>query len=47
MYVYDCNTILTAPIKDRNDKEMIYVLTDLARYLKARGFKPFHYVVDK
>ena len=34
MYVYDCNAILTAEIKNRSDKEMIREFAELTEDLK-------------
>ena len=44
MYVYDCNAILEAVMKNRSDKEMIRVFTELITDLKSRGISPeFHF----
>ena len=40
LYVYNCNVILTDPMKNRNDKEMIREFIDLVTDLKTCGFNP-------
>ena len=45
MYVYDCNSILTTAMNNRNDKEMIRSFTGLTEDFKRRGIKPgFHFM---
>ena len=45
MYVYDCNAILTADMKNRSDKEIIWAFSDLTEDLKRRGINPgFHFM---
>ena len=40
MYVYDFNVILTTTMKNRSNKEIIWVFTELTKDLKSRGINP-------
>ena len=46
MYVYDCNTILTYPTKNRNKKEIMRAFTKLTTDLKTHGLNPGFHVMD-
>ena len=46
MYLYDFNTILTAPIKNRSEKEMIRELIEFTKDLKKSGLNPGFHVMD-
>jgi hypothetical protein len=40
MYDYDSNSILSAPMKNRGDKEMVRACDFLIQSLTIRGLKP-------
>ena len=40
LYHYDCNAILTAPMKSRNGDELVKAYTQLHQYLEERGHQP-------
>eukprot|EP00978_Attheya_sp_CCMP212_P014572 scaffold37188_cov29-Attheya_sp.AAC.6 len=46
LYDYDSNAILSRAMKNRSDKEMTRVFSELADTLKDRGFKPQYHVLD-
>ena len=46
MYVYDYNSIMKAPMKNRSDKEIICAFTELTKDLKTHGFNPRFHVMD-
>ena len=46
MYVYDYNSIMKAPMKNRSDKEIICAFTELTKDLKTRGLNPIFHVMD-
>ena len=46
MYDYDSNTILSEPIKNRSESELIRVFTKLHNFLSARGCKPVFHKLD-
>lgn len=45
-YVYDCNAILTAPLKNRTDSEHLRAFNSIHQYLVDRGFTPNHQRLD-
>ena len=45
-YVYDCNAILTAPMKNKSDTEHLRAFNQLHSYLVDRGFAPNHQRLD-
>jgi hypothetical protein len=46
LYDYDSNAILARAMKNRADKEMTRVFSELADTLKDRGFKPQYHVLN-
>ena len=46
MYVYYCNSVLTAAIYNRSDKEMIQAFKELTEYLKSRRINPVFHLMD-
>eukprot|EP00978_Attheya_sp_CCMP212_P033692 scaffold137258_cov30-Attheya_sp.AAC.1 len=46
LYDYDSNAILSRAMKNRSDKEITRVFSELADTLKDRGFKPQYHVLD-
>ena len=45
-YVYDCNAILTAPMKNKSETEHLRAFNLLHTYLVDRGFTPNHQRLD-
>ena len=45
-YVYDCNAILTAPMKSRSEVDHIRAFDTIRQYLVDRGFTPTHQRLD-
>jgi hypothetical protein len=41
-YIYDCNAILTAPMKNRSEAEHLHAFNLLHLYLLERGFTPIY-----
>jgi len=41
-YIYNVNAILVQFLKNRKDKELVYKLAEIYKYLEDRGYKPNH-----
>ena len=46
MYVYDCNTNLTTPSKNKSYKDIINDLTELKTQFKSRGINPGLHIME-
>jgi hypothetical protein len=45
-YVYDCNAIITTPMKNRTELEHMRAFNHIHQYLTMRGFTPTHQRLD-